>query len=104
ALVEGHDDVGAKADLGGNGRLRAEEMRRAVQVRTKGHAFLAYLAQIAEAENLVATGIGEDGARPGHKAMQSAQLAHLLHAGPQIEVVGVAEEDFDAQVLKDVLR
>src|SRR5690349_5533800 len=70
ALVEGHDDVGAQADLRGYGGFRAEEVRGAIQVRAKRHALLADLAQVAEAEDLVTAGIGEDGARPGHEAVQ----------------------------------
>ena len=33
------------------------------------------LRRLAEAEDLEAAGIGEDGVRPGHEAVQSAELA-----------------------------
>src|SRR5579871_3368163 len=70
ALVEGHDDVGAESDLGGDRALRAEEMGGAVEVRAEGDAVLADLAQVAQAEDLEAPGVGQDGAVPAHEMMQ----------------------------------
>ena len=54
ALVKGHDDVGAEADLGGQRGFRREKVQRAVQVRAELHAILGELAQLAEAEDLEA--------------------------------------------------
>ena len=82
ALVEGHDDVGAQPDLGRDGALRAEEVRRAVEVRAKRHALFRHLAQIAEAEYLEAAGVGEDGPVPRHELLHAAELANHLDARP----------------------
>ena len=64
ALIERHDDVRAQPDLRRHRTLRAEKMRRAIQVRPKRHAFLVDLAQFAQAEYLESAGIGEDAPDP----------------------------------------
>src|SRR5664279_2608527 len=89
ALVERHDDVGAQSDLGRDGALRTEEMRRAVEMRAEGHAIFRDLAQIAKAENLKAAGVGEDGMVPGHELLHPTKLANCLDTGPQIKMVGI---------------
>ncbi len=70
----------------------------------EGDALFADFAQFIEAENLKTAGIGKDGARPGHETVQPAQLAYLLHSGPQIQVVGVAEQNLHAKFFENVLR
>ena len=42
------------------------------------------ILRMPEAEDLKAAGIGEDGAGPGHEAVQSAELPDGLVAGTQI--------------------
>ncbi len=104
ALVEGHDDVGAEADLGGQRGFRREEMQRAVEVRAELHAILGELAQIAEAEDLEAAGVGEDGLVPGHELLHPAELADGFDAGAEIEMVGVVEQDLNVELFEHVLR
>src|ERR1035437_7740468 len=103
ALVELHDDVGAKADLGGDGALRTEEMRGAVEVRAERHAVFRDLAQIAEAEHLKAAGVSEDGMVPRHELLHPAELTNHLDTGPQIKMVGVVQQDLDAELFQRVL-
>ena len=55
----------------------------AVQMRAEQHAFFGDLAQAAQAEDLEAAGIGEDGPRPVHELVQPAELADRLVAGAQ---------------------
>ena len=64
ALIQHHHDVAAKRQLDVDGRCGREHVRVAVQVRLEQHAFVADLAQIAEAEDLESAGIGQDGPRP----------------------------------------
>ena len=59
-------------------------------------------AQAGEAEDLEAAGIGEDGVGPGHEAVESAHLTDWLVAGTKVEMVGVGEQDFDAEVVGEV--
>ena len=47
-------------------------------------------AQGRQAEDLVAAGVGEDGAVPVHEAVQPPQGLDGRNPGPQVEVVGVA--------------
>ena len=42
-------------------------MLGAVEMGTKAHAVVGDFAEIGEAEDLVAAGIGEHGAAPGHE-------------------------------------
>ena len=79
-------------------------MQRAIEVRAELHAVLGELAQIAEAEDLEAAGVGEDGLVPGHELLHSAKLADGFNAGAEIEMVGVVEQDLDVQLFEDVLR
>ena len=66
--------------------------------------FLGDLAQIVQAENLKAAGIGQNGTRPGHEPVQSSQLLYLCYPRPQVKVVGVAQQNLDTEFLEDVLR
>ena len=74
--------------------------RIAVEVRLEDHALLGDLAQAAQAEDLKAAGIGEDGVRPGHEAVQSAHLADQLVPGPQIQMIGVGQQDLRRRDLR----
>ena len=55
--------------------------------------FLVECAQFPQRHDLEAAGIGQDRAWPIHHAVQPAQFSHPLGAGPQHEVIGVAEHD-----------
>jgi len=103
ALVEGHDDVCAESDLHVDGVLGGEEMRAAVEVGAELDAVGGDFAEGVEGEDLEAAGVSEDGARPTDEAMQAAHAADGLVAGAQIEMVSVAEDDFDAEGFEPVL-
>ncbi len=104
ALIERHDDVRAQADLRLDGALRAEEVRRAVEMRAKCNPFLVDFAKLVQAENLEAAGIGQDRPRPRHETMQPAQLADGFHPGTQVEVIGIAEKNLNPEFFQNVLR
>src|SRR3954465_5335677 len=70
----------------------------------KAHTFFADLAQFIEAEDLEAARVGEYRPLPRHKAVQSAQFADLLRPRPQIEMVGVGEDDLRVQLLESLVR
>ena len=98
AFVEGHHDVGAEGQLDVDGALRGEQVPRAVHVGLEGHAILGNARQIAQAEDLEAAAVGEDGQAPAHEVVQPAETADEFVAGPQVEVIGVAEDDRGAAV------
>ena len=104
ALVEGHADVGAEGDLHVDGMLGSKKVRTAVEVRAEADAVISDFAQRVEREDLKAAGVGEQGARPTDELMQAAHAADGFVAGPQVEVIGVAENDLSAERFKDVLR
>jgi hypothetical protein len=71
--------------------LRREAVAAAVEVGLEGHAVVVNAARVAEAEDLEAAAVGQDGAVPGHEAVQPAQVADEFVAGAQVEVVGVGQ-------------
>ena len=93
ALVEHHQDVAAEGELDVDGGFGREGVEVAIEVRLEDDAVLGDLAQAAQAEDLEAAGIGEDGVGPGHEAVQSAQFADEFVAGAEEEMVGVGEKD-----------
>ena len=79
------------------GRQRAQ---RAVEVRAELDAVLGHLAHRRQAEHLVAAAVGQDRVRPADERVQAAGARDQLVAGPQVQVVGVAEDDLRAGVLR----
>src|SRR5262249_42236749 len=73
ALVEGHDHVRAELLLDGDGHLRGQAALAAVDVGAEGDPVLVQAAQVGQAEDLEAAGVGQDGAVPAHEAVQAPQ-------------------------------
>jgi len=104
ALVKGHDDVSPQPDLRLHGLFGTKKVRRTVQVRAKRHAFFADLAEIGETENLKPARIRKDGAIPRHEPMQPAHPANRLDPRPQEKMVGIREQNLDAEFFQHILR
>src|SRR6202050_3426993 len=104
ALIERHNNVGAQADLRCHGALWCEEVRRAIEMRAERNSLFGYLAKLVQAENLEASGVGEDRTRPRHETMQPAELADSFDSGTQIKVISVAEKNLHAKFFEDILR
>ena len=68
----------------------------------KDHALLVDLAQTAQAEDLKSARIGEDRVGPGHELVQSAHLADEFVPGPQVEMIGVGQQDLHAEIFGQV--
>ena len=77
---------------------------RAIQMRAEAHARVRHLAQLAQAEDLEAAAIGQDGMWPAHEAVQPAEARHQLRARPQQQVIGIREDDAGADGLQIVRR
>ena len=56
---------------------------------------------IGEAEHLVAAAVGEDRSGPADEAVQPAAPRDQVVAGPQIQMIGVAEQDLGAESTRD---
>ncbi len=67
-------------------------------------AFFGDLAQLAKAEYLKATAIGQDGFVPAHKGMQAAVLADDVDARAQPQVEGVSEDDLGFDLVQIARR
>ena len=98
-LVEAHRDVAAEVRLDRGCELGREARGRAVVDASERHALVVDARdRVAEREDLEAAGVGEDRQVPRHEAVQPAELADQLVAGPEMQVVGVAEQDLGAEV------
>ncbi len=97
-FVENHRDVRAERALDFHRLLRAEEQQRAVKVRTEFDAVRLDFPDFGEAENLEAAAVGENRLFPIHELVQAAGGADDFESGPDIEVVGVAEDDLRAHL------
>ena len=53
--------------------------------------------RVAEREDLEAARVGQDRPVPAHEPVQPAELGDQLVAGPEVQVVGVAEQDLRAE-------
>src|SRR5690349_2734733 len=73
-------------------------------MRAKGNALFGDFAQIAEAEYLKSTGIGENRTIPGHKLLHAAEVSQPLDARAQVQVIGVIQQNLDTQLFQGVLR
>ena len=102
-LVEGDRDVRAERLLDADRELRREPVERAVEVAAERDAVLVDDPQVAERDDLEAARVGQDRAVPVHEPMQAAEPRDPLVPGPQVEVVGVGQDDRGAD-LADVVR
>ena len=74
-------------------------MFRAVDMAAEGAALLLDFAAVGQREDLETAAVGEQGALPAVELVQSAGGTQYLHAGAQVEVVCVAEDDFGVDLL-----
>src|SRR6266702_4238272 len=100
AFVKHHGDVRAESELNFGGFLWRKEMLGAIEMGTETHAVVRYFSQFGKAEDLIAAGIGEDGARPGHEMMQAAKFANEFVPRAQIEMIGIRENNFRAELFE----
>src|SRR5208337_1789107 len=98
AFVKHHGNVRAEDALDFHRFLRAEEERRAVEVRSELYAVRFDLPDFGEAENLEAAAVSEDGQFPVHEPVQAAGGAEDVQAGPDVEMIGVAKDDLRAHL------
>ena len=98
-FVEGHDDVRTDDSLDVHDSLGGEEVLRSVDMGAEGHAFVRDLTSVRQAEDLVATAIGEDGAVPAIEAVQASRLVERVETGAQVEVIGIAEDDLRTDIV-----
>ncbi len=79
-----------------------EPVERAVDVAAERDAVLVDDPQVAERDHLEPARVGQDRPVPAHEPVQAAELRDPFVAGPQVEVVGVRQDDRGAD-LADVV-
>ena len=93
-VIEHHRHVAAERLLDGHRPLGRKGHQSAVDVRPEDRFLLGHFDQMGEAIELEAAAVGQDRPFPAHEAVQSAQGGNHLFAGPQREMVGVAQDHF----------
>ena len=78
-------------------------MAAAVDVALEGASFRGELTYGAEAEDLEAAAIGENGTVPALKAVQAACLTQYVQTGAKVEMIGIAEDNLGMHVILEVL-
>ena len=68
-FIKSHDDVRTDDTLNIHHALRSEEVLRAIDMRAEGDSFLGDLTAMGQAEDLIATTICQDRARPAIEFM-----------------------------------
>src|SRR5580765_680764 len=79
-------------------------MRRAVEMRAEVRARLIDRPPVGQAEHLIAAAVGEDRLVPADEAMQAAAPRDQVVAGPQVQVIGVAEQHLRAEAVELPVR
>src|SRR5947209_19199969 len=62
------------------------------------NSVLAHAAQVFEAKDLIPAAVGQDGTVPCHETMQSTRLFDKIDARPQIQMVGIGQNDLGADL------
>jgi hypothetical protein len=62
-------------------------------MRLELYPFLADLAQFTQAEDLKSAAVRQDRMIPVHEAVQTAQMFYQAMPGPQIQMVGIGQDD-----------
>ncbi len=83
-----------------DGTFRRQQVRAAIEMRAELDAALIYLAAVGEAEYLIAAAVGEDRLVPADELVEAAAARDQLIAGPQHQVIGIAEDDAGADLVK----
>ena len=73
--------------------LRGQLVKAAVEMRAESNPGLGDGSAGGERHDLISAGIGQDGVRPIHEAVQSAQCGDALRPGAKHQVIGVAKDD-----------
>ena len=99
-FVDDHRDVAAEVLLDRHDLARPEKQFRPVEVRLKRHAVVPDIAQLRERENLEPAAVGQDRSVPAHKTVQPTKVADQLAARPQVEMIGVAQDDLRTDLVQ----
>ena len=80
-----------------HGARRRQSFRAAVQMAAEGDAFVVNPVDFAKAKYLKSAGIRQERTTPAHKFVETAHITHEFVAGPQVEVIGVGQDQVDVE-------
>ena len=66
----------------------------------KGHALFGDLAQLCQTEYLKSTTVGQNGAVPAGKFVQTAHIGYQLVAGAKVKMISIAQHHLRTDLLK----
>jgi len=92
ALVQGHEDVGPQGELDLDGPLGGQEVPGPIQMRLERDPVFRDVPETGQTQHLVAAAVRQDGPVPSHEPVQAAERLDDLVSGPQVEVIGVAQD------------
>ena len=95
-VVEHHGHVGAECPLDLHGRFGSDRAGRAIDVADELDPVLLDLPESLEGKHLEAARVGEHRAVPGGEAVEPAQRLYHRLAGPEMQMIGVAQDDLRA--------
>src|SRR5713101_3526497 len=75
-------------------------MRRSVQVGSEASAFLGDRSSLRKTEDLISAAVSQDRLVPPDESVQASAPDDQVVAGSQIQMVGVAQQDFGADRLE----
>ena len=102
ALVERHHDIGTDKTLGIHHGLWGKEQFAAINMARETHALFRHLADVGQREDLVTARIGQNGACPTLKLMQTARLIENISARTQEKMVSVAQNNLRMNIIHKV--
>ena len=91
-LVEDHGNIRTEGPLDLHRLLRGQKVGRAVEVGLEERPLFGDLSHGPQAEDLVASAVGQDGPVPVDEPVESAKTADRLVARPQVEMVRVGQK------------
>ena len=91
-MVEHHRHVATQKLLDGHRPFRRDGHQPAVDVRAEDGFLLGDFHAMREAEDLEAAAIGQNRPIPAHETVQAAERGDYLLAGPQREMIGIAQD------------
>ena len=97
-FIKCHHDVSTYLALDIHHVLGGEHQFTTINMGRELHAFFGHFANIGEGEYLKTARIGQYGACPSLKTMQSARFVQDLGAWSQIQVIGVTQNDLGINI------
>ena len=101
-FIERHHDIGPDTPLHVHHALRRKQVFRPVDVRTETAPFLGDFAALGQRKDLKTAAIGQYRPLPPAETVQAAGPFEDFGARPQVQVIGIPQNDLRAHLLLQV--